>query len=93
MRARLAAALEGAPGLRQFGSLDPARAQAMLTLGFEKLPARALADWLWHEHRVHVTTVDTAGIDALRIAPNVFTSHAEVDALARLLRQAAQRGI
>jgi hypothetical protein len=65
----------------------------MLTLGFAKLPARALADWLWREHRVHVTTVDSAGIDALRIAPNVFTSHAEIDALARLLRQAAQCGI
>lgn len=93
LRARLAAELDGLSGVRQFGSLDETRARAMLTLGFAKVEARPLVDWLWREHRVHVTAVDAAGIDALRIAPNVFTAAEEVDALARVLRQVAKQGI
>lgn len=93
LRQRLGAALCGEPGVRHHGSLDPDRCRAMLTVALDTVDAPALARWLWQEHRVFVTTVDCADLRALRISPNVFTTHAEVDRLAALLRGAARDGI
>lgn len=93
LRARLVRGLDGVPGAVPHSSHDAERARGIWTVGLERSPARALVHWLWQQHRVHVTAVTTAGLDAIRIAPNVFTSAVEVDRLAGLLRTAARDGI
>jgi selenocysteine lyase/cysteine desulfurase len=93
LRTRLAAPLLATPGVQHCGSLDPDRCRALLTVSLDKVPARALADWLWHEHHMHVKPVDRGGLQAIRISPNVFTTHAEVDQLASVLVTAARNGI
>ena len=93
LRARLAAPLLEAPGVQHCGSLDPARCRALLTVGFARLEPKALAAWLWQEHRIHVTVADRGGLRAIRISPNVFTTHAEIDRLAAVLVAAARNGI
>lgn len=93
LRARLAAPLLAEPGVHHCGSLDPDRCRAMLTIGFAKVEPRPLAAWLWAEHRIHVTTVEEAGLSALRLSPNVFTTHDEIDRLATILVGVARNGI
>lgn len=93
LRARLAAPLLAEPGVHHCGSLDPTRCLAMLTVGFAKVEPRPLAAWLWREHRIHVTTAQEAGLSALRLSPNVFTTHDEIDRLATILVGVARNGI
>ncbi|MCC7398074.1 MAG: aminotransferase class V-fold PLP-dependent enzyme [Planctomycetes bacterium] len=93
LRERLAAPLLAEPGVFQCGSLDATRCLAMLTIGFAKVEAKALAAWLWQQHRVHVTTAVDAGLQALRLSPHLFTTAAEVDRLAAILVGVAQNGI
>jgi len=93
LRERLATPLLAGPGVRQCGSLDPQRCRALLVLEFTKAEPKALAAWLWREHRVHVTTAVDAGLRALRLSPHVFTTTAEVDRLASILARVARDGI
>ncbi len=92
LRAQLCAAV-AAPGLSCRSSADPDRAAAIVAVACAGVPANALADWLWREHRVHVTVADTDGLDAIRVSPHLFTTPAEVDRLAALLRHAAMHGV
>ena len=93
LRSRLANYVLNAPGVKNYESLDPERDRVMLALEFEKADAIALAGWLLSEHRIHVTTVVRAGMNAIRISPNVFTTIAEVDRLAAILDKVAREGI
>ena len=93
LRNRLAQRVLNAPGVTHYGSLDPSLCRVILTVGFEKAEATDLASWLLIKHRIHVTTVLRAGINAIRISPNVFTTHEEVDRLGAALDQVAREGM
>lgn len=93
LRERLAAPLLGEPGVVHFGSLDPARGGAMLTVGFANVKPRALVAWLWQQHRIHTTAAEDGGVAGVRLSPHVFTSAAEVDRLAGILVGVARRGL
>jgi len=93
LRNRLAQRVLNAPGVTHYGSLDPSLCRVILTVGFEKAQATDLASWLLIKHRIHVTTVLRAGINAIRISPNVFTTHEEVDRLGATLDQVAREGM
>ncbi len=89
LRDRLCAALRDVPGLQLRSSADPGRAAAIVAVACERMPPGRLADWLWREHRVHVTTADVADLAAIRASPHLFTTPAEIDRLASLLAAAA----
>lgn len=92
LRKRLAQRVLNVKGARNYGSLDPAVCRAVLTVGFGDLRAYDLAGWLLTNHRIHVTTVLRAGIDAIRISPNVFTTFEEVDRLGAILDKVGKDG-
>ena len=52
-----------------------------LSVEVEGLAAGTVASKLMSEHQIHVTTVARAGLNGVRIAPNLFTSPAEMDRL------------
>ncbi|MCB9891462.1 MAG: aminotransferase class V-fold PLP-dependent enzyme [Planctomycetes bacterium] len=93
LRRRLVEPLLAREGITLLGSLDPDRCRVIATLHFAKAPARDLASHLWKEHGIHVTTVDRAGLEGIRVSPNVFTTCAEVDRLVTILQSVAQRGL
>lgn len=93
LRERLASHFLGHPGVRHYGSLDPNVCRAMLTVGFDKVETRVLAGWLYTKHRIHVTSAVRAGVDGIRISPNVFTTFEEVDRLGKILADVAANGI
>ena len=64
-----------------------------LAVGFDKAETIMLAGWLLSEHNIHVTTVVRAGINAIRISPNVFTTLDEIDRLGAILDKVARKGI
>lgn len=93
LRNRLADKVLNAPDVIHYGSLDPAVCRAILAVGFKKAPTFELAGWLLAKHRIHVTTMVRAGMDAIRISPNVFTTLEEVDRLGDILNDVARNGI
>jgi isopenicillin-N epimerase len=93
LRNRLAQRILNAPGVTHYGSLDPVLGRVILTVGFAKAQAPDLASWLLTKHRIHVTTALRAGINGIRISPNVFTTHEEVDSLGEILDRVAREGI
>ena len=64
-----------------------------LTVGFEKVETPVLASWLLTKHHIHVTSAVRAGIDGIRISPNVFTTFEETDRLGKILADVANNGI
>src|SRR5437899_1471597 len=90
LRNRLAKYALNAPGVKNYTSLDPERDHVLLAIGFDKADAIPLAGWLLSEHKIHVTTVVRAGMNAIRISPNVFTTFAEVDRLGAILDKVAR---
>jgi selenocysteine lyase/cysteine desulfurase len=70
-----------------YGSLDPAKAVAMLTIGFRNKSAIEASSWLATKHKIHVTTALRGGVDGIRISPNVFTSLEDVNRLATAVRE------
>lgn len=82
--------VEAESGIINYGSLDPKVACAMLAIGFRGKSAIEAANWLATNHGFHVTTTLRAGIDAIRISPNVFTSLEEADRLAKAMSEYAK---
>lgn len=93
LRRRLPDKVLNAPNTVLFSSLDPETCRAVLTIGFGRIGAMELASWLLEKHRIHVTTMVRAGLDGIRISPNVFTTEAEVDRLGTILDLVARNGI
>lgn len=93
LRQRLCDGIADVQGLRCCSSTDSARAVAIVAVACGRVGARALADWLWREHRIHVTVAEACDLDAIRISPHLFTTPAEIDRLAALLRRVADSGI
>ena len=82
------------PNIKFQSSHDPAYSSGLTTIQIDKVPRDALASWLRKTHRLYVTTSHgVAGIDGIRITPNVYTSIEEIDRLATALTIAATKGI
>lgn len=93
LRRRFVAALADVPGVRLRSGVEPARVAVLTAVELDRVPADALASWLWRAHRIHVTTAAADDFAAIRVSPNVFTTPAEVDRLASLLVAAARDGV
>lgn len=93
LRDRLASLILNTKGITSYSTLNTENDRALFTLGFEKADAPALAGWLLTEHKIHVTTIIHAGMNAIRISPTVFTALEEVDRLGKILAGVARDGI
>jgi selenocysteine lyase/cysteine desulfurase len=85
LRNALGEKIFGHPKIRNFGSLDPRICQAVALVGIEGMSAIAVANELHAKYRIHVTTMVRAGVDAIRVSPNVFTTKQEIETLAAAL--------
>jgi isopenicillin-N epimerase len=90
LRNRLADKILNEPKVKHFGSLDPSVCRAVLLIGLTNVSAIDLAAKLQDKYRIHVTTMVRAGVDAIRISPNAFTTEAELEALATAIREIAK---
>lgn len=92
-RQRLVAALDGLTGVSLLTGPHLERTAAIVAAAVPKCEPKALSSWLWREHRIHTTSITTAGIEAIRLSPHVFTTDVEIERLAAALRTAARDGI
>lgn len=90
LREKIWEGIADVPNVINYGSLDPTRACAMLAIGFKGKSGIEAAGYLVNSHAIHVTTTLRAGIDAIRISPNVFTSLDEVSRLVKAIREYAK---
>ncbi len=93
LRQRLVKALIGRDGVEFCSSLDASVCRGMVTIKFAKAEAIALASWLWTKHKIHVTTAVRAGVSGIRISPHIFNTIEEMDRLAAVLLEVAEKGI
>ncbi len=91
---RWAKRLEGLKGFRVLTSFDPQQSCALATFTIEGMDHNKLIAHLFNEHRIIVTGfVNHAGINGIRVTPNVFTTSREVDTFAEVLEQVIHKGL
>jgi selenocysteine lyase/cysteine desulfurase len=91
---RWAKRLEGMKGFRVLTSFDPQQSCALATFTIEGMDHNKLIAHLFNEHRIIVTGfVNHAGINGIRVTPNVFTTSREVDTFAEVLEQVIHKGL
>jgi selenocysteine lyase/cysteine desulfurase len=71
---------------------DPRRSCAIANVGVRGIAPADLARRLFDEDRIFTVAIDGAGVHGVRVTPQVYTSHDELDALARALRRLAGHG-
>lgn len=86
LRKRIFNELSGDPAVTLLSTLDRSRHDGMVTLQVKGKPGNLLASDLMSKHAIHVTTVNTTGIDGIRVSPHIYTTVAEVDRLISALR-------
>ncbi|MBS1700204.1 MAG: aminotransferase class V-fold PLP-dependent enzyme [Armatimonadetes bacterium] len=93
LRKKIAAGVDGSKKIQIVNSLDPAVCMPFLTLRIEGTDSADLAGRLMRDHKIHVTTAVRAGVDGIRISPNLFTSLGEIDRLTMALKTLAESSI
>ena len=78
---RWAERLTTLPGSRMLVRLEPSQSGAFGTIHFEGWDPGKLCDVLLAKYNILVTPISAAGVNGVRISPNVFTSSAEIDQL------------
>lgn len=68
---------------------DRHRSCAIATVGIKGMKPADMAATLLDKYKIFTVAIDTGGVHGCRIAPNVFTSIDEVDALVKALRSMA----
>jgi len=76
---RWAERLSKLPGSRMLVGLDPNQSGAFGTIQFEGWDPGKLCDVLLAKHNILITPISVAGINGVRVSPNVFTSTDEID--------------
>jgi len=91
---RWAKRLEGIKGFRVLTSFDPQQSCALATFTIEGMDLNKLIAHLFNDHRIIVTGfVNFAGINGIRVTPNLFTTLREVDTFAEVIEQAIHKGL
>ena len=67
----------------------PERSCAIANVGIDGIAPAELAKRLFEQHRIFTVAIDGAGVRGVRVTPNVFTTPAELDALAAALARIA----
>lgn len=91
---RWAKRLEAHKGVRILTSYDPQQSCGLATFGIDGFDLNKLIGHLFNEHRIIVTGfVNFAGINGIRVTPNVFTTLREIDAFAEVVERALEKGL
>ncbi|MBI1762863.1 MAG: aminotransferase class V-fold PLP-dependent enzyme [Acidobacteria bacterium] len=91
---RWAKRLEAQKGVRILTSYDPQQSCGLATFGIDGVDLNKLISHLFNEHRIIVTGfVNFAGINGIRVTPNVFTTLRELDAFAEAVERALEKGL
>jgi isopenicillin-N epimerase len=91
---RWAKRLEAHKGVRILTSYDPQQSCGLATFGIDGFDLNKLIGHLFTEHRIIVTGfVNFAGINGIRVTPNVFTTLREIDAFAEAVERAMEKGL
>ena len=69
--------------------LQPERSCAIANVGVDGIAPAELAKRLFDEYRIFTIAIDGAGVHGVRVTPQVFTTTAELDALAKALTEIA----
>ena len=76
------------PRVRLLTSPDPAQSGGLALVSAEGKPAPALADELWHNHRILVTPITHKDqFQGIRVTPNVYTMPAEIEVFCRAMEK------
>ena len=81
--------VRGLPRIRLFTPSAPTRACAIATVGIDGMPAKELAKRLLAEHGIFTVAIGNAGVDGVRVTPQLYTTTEELDALVAALRSLA----
>jgi selenocysteine lyase/cysteine desulfurase len=73
--------------------LDDPRSGAVTIVEVEGLDPVRLYEWLWSKYRIITSPTTFAGLNGIRVTPNVFTSFAEVDTFTDAMRRALLKGV
>jgi selenocysteine lyase/cysteine desulfurase len=81
--------------VRLHTSLKPGQAYAVAMVQVEGIEAGKLYDELWTKHRIITSPTKWAGVEGIRVTPNVYTTLDEIDrfveAMQGILRADAPR--
>lgn len=67
----------------------PERSCAIANVGIDGIAPAELARKLLDEHRIFTVAIDGAGVRGVRVTPQVFTTHAELERLVEALKKIA----
>ncbi len=84
--------VRGRPRIRMQTPSDAGRACAIANVGIEGVSASELARRLFDEWRIYTVAIDSAGVQGVRITPQLYTSFAELDRLVAALDALAATG-
>lgn len=91
---RWAKRLEGQKGVRILTSFDPQQSCGLATFNIEGMNMNKLIGHLFNEYRIYVIGfTDFAGINGIRVTPNVFTTLREIDMFAEAIERVIQKGL
>ena len=72
-----------------FTPSDPARSGAIANVGIAGMPPSQLATTLFDRYKIFTVAIDSAGVQGVRITPQLFTTTAELDTLVRAIKELA----
>ena len=91
---RWAKRLEGQKGFRLLTSLDPQQSCGLVTFTLDGIDLNRVIGYLFNEYRIIVTGfVNFAGVNGIRVTPNVFSTLSEVDLFAEAIERVIQKGL
>ena len=93
LRDRWMRPLQGRAGVRLHTSFDPAFAGGLALVGLEGVHPEKLVKHLWDRRRIIVVPIVHEEFQGIRVTPNVYTTLAEVDALAEELERVIAHGL
>jgi selenocysteine lyase/cysteine desulfurase len=93
LRDRWAKRLAAHPRVRLHTSLLPGRPGAMATVEITGIEPAALAEHLWSCHRIIVAAITHPHVQGIRVAPSVYTTVDEIDRVAGILEEIAEKGL
>ncbi len=78
------------PGIRVNTPEDPARCCGIGNVWVEKYSPTAMGKILMDKYKIFTAPIDGAGVQGVRVSPNIYTSTADCDVLVAALREMAQ---
>jgi selenocysteine lyase/cysteine desulfurase len=74
-------------------SLDPRFSCGIATVEIDGVDSGTLNGWLWNEHRILVTSIGHEDVHGIRVSPNVYTTHEELDRFVDAMNFVIQNGL